>query len=71
MTIMIKSYWEQALVLVLLGMGTFFVLAALMALMAWFVVGHWRPFMQEIVLLSMMATIPTAYYLRSRFVAPE
>lgn len=59
---------RRALFLMFLGMGTFFLIAALLALLVWLTAGHWRPFLLEIAFVAMLATIPTAFYLWSHYV---
>lgn len=63
------SPWRRGLLLILLGMGAFFLLAALLALIVWLTVGNWRSFLVEIAFVATLATIPAAYYLWTNFVA--
>lgn len=59
--------FQRALIFILLGMGSFFTVAALLALMVWLTTGNWRPFLWQIALLAALATIPTIY-IWTRFV---
>lgn len=59
---MLERTWLRALVLMLLGMGMFFLNAALLVLVLWLSVGNWRPYITELVLVAALMTIPTAYY---------
>lgn len=60
--------WKRAIFLMLLGMGLFFTIAALLALLAGLATGNWRPFLEEIALLAILTTAPVAYYLWGRYV---
>jgi Flp pilus assembly protein TadB len=50
----------------LLGMGTFFLIAAALTLFVWFIKGDWQPFLTDIVMLAIVITVPTAFYLWNR-----
>jgi len=51
----------------LLGMGAFFITAALLALTVWFTVGNWRRFLVEVAFVSAMAALPAAYFLWTNY----
>ncbi len=53
----------------LLGMGKFFIIAALLAMLVWLATGSWRPFLEEIAIISALAVIPLAKHLWSRHMA--
>lgn len=53
----------------LLGMGIFFLIAALLALLVWLTIGNWRHFLMEIAFVATLASIPVAYFLWIHFVA--
>ena len=55
--------WFRSLFLPLLGMGVYFMIAALLSLAVWLAIGSWRSFLWEITLVAALTTIPTAYYL--------
>lgn len=59
--------WQRAVLLMLLGMGIFFTIAALLALLVWLTMGDWRSFLEEIALVAFLATIPVAYYALGRY----
>lgn len=61
--------WRRALILILLGMGIFFTIAALLALLMWLTIGNWRPLLEEIAVLAALATMPVASHLWERYVA--
>ena len=60
--------WRRTVFLALLGTGVFFTIAALLALLTWFMLGAWRPFLTEIALLAALTTMPAAYLLWGRYV---
>lgn len=60
--------WQRALILMLLGMGVFFTLAALLALLIWLTTGNWQSFLQEIALVAALATVPVATYVWGHYV---
>lgn len=60
---MFDDRWLRSLFLALLGMGVYFLIAALLLLAVWLTVGNWRSFLWEITLVAALATIPAAYYL--------
>ncbi|MFW6068617.1 MAG: hypothetical protein ACOC9E_03450 [Chloroflexota bacterium] len=66
---MVEQTWRRILLLLLLGAGTFWVIAALLSLLLRVTLGGWRPFLSPIVLAAVFLTIPSAYYLRNRFIA--
>lgn len=66
---MSEQPWRRALLLMLLGMGTFFLIATLLALAVWLTVGNWRPFLMEISFVATLATIPVAYLVWTNYVA--
>lgn len=51
----------------LLGMGAFFITAALLALTVWFTVGNWRRFLVEVAFVSALAALPAAYFLWTNY----
>lgn len=59
---------RRALILMFLGMGTFFLIAALLVLLVWLTADRWRPFLLEIAFVAMLATIPPAFYLWREYV---
>lgn len=61
--------WRRSLFLALLGMGTFFLIAALLSLAVWLTVGDWRSLLMEIAFVAMLGAIPVAYYLWTNYVA--
>ena len=52
----------------LLGMGVFFTLGALLALLIWLTTGSWHALLREIALVAALATVPVAYYLWGHYV---
>ena len=60
---------RRSLLLILLGMGTFFLVAALLALLLWLTMGEWRSFLSKIAFIASLATIPIAYYVWTNHVA--
>ena len=59
---------RRAFLLVLLGMGTFLLIAAMLALLVWLTAGDWRSFLMEIAFVAMLVTIPSAFYLWTHYV---
>lgn len=59
---MFYQRWLLAVTLMLIGMGTFFFIAALLTFVVWVSVGNWRQFLAELAMVAMVVTIPVAYY---------
>ena len=60
--------WRRAMLLLLLGMGVFFVIAATISFLIWITAGDWRPFLDEIAAIAVFLTIPGVYHLWGRYV---
>lgn len=59
---MLEETWLRALTLMLLGMGVFFLNAALLALIAWISMGDWRLFITELAVIAALLSVPMTYY---------
>lgn len=60
---------KRAIVMVLFGMASFFLIAALITLMLWTTMGDSRQFLREIAFVSVFVAIPVANYLATRALA--
>ncbi len=60
---------RRALLLMLLGMGAFFLVAAVLAFLLWHVLDGWRQFLGEIAFVAALTAIPIAYYVWTNHVA--
>jgi hypothetical protein len=60
----------RALLLVLLGLGTFQLLAGFVGLLLWLIAGAWQPYTPVIVIIAFSATMPVGHLIWERF-GPE
>lgn len=60
---------KRAIVMVLFGMASFFLIAALITLMLWTTTGDSHQFLREIAFVSVFVAIPVANYLATRALA--
>jgi hypothetical protein len=60
----------RAVVSLLLGLGTFQVLAGLVGLLFWLIAGTWQPCTPVIVMIAFATTTPVSYLIWERF-GPE
>lgn len=58
---------RRALLLVLLGMATFFFVSALLTLAIWLTVGNWRQLVMEVALVAILISMPVAGYLWANY----
>ena len=52
---------RRGFTLVLLGMGIFYLVAALLSLYYWLAFGAWQPYLGQIAGIALVVSIPTTY----------
>lgn len=58
---------RRSLILIFLGMGIFYLVAALLSLFYLFTFGTWRPYLLQIVGIALVVSIPVTYLIWSYY----
>jgi hypothetical protein len=58
---------QRGMILLLLGLGVFFLIGALLSGLCWVVLGDWQSYISQIAGIAFITSIPIAYFSWSYF----